>query len=91
MIYDAVNLLRFTAKRVNAAEYYISNTPRILRCKAAGAPAAARVPDNWDDKTMGTWTGAPRSMDQIYVDQTSKKIYVPWQISGSTNDWVVLN
>lgn len=90
-LYDAVNLLRFTAKRVNAAEYYISNTPRILLCKVAGAPAAARVPDNWDDKTMGTWTGAPRSMDQVYIDQTSKKVYVPWQVSGSTSDWVVLN
>lgn len=90
-LYDAVNLLRFTAKRVNAAEYYISNTPRVVRCKVAGAPAAARVPENWDDKTMGSWTGAPRSMDQIYVDQVSKKVYVPWQISGSTNDWVVLN
>ena len=90
-LYDAVNLLRFTAKRVNAAEYYISNTPRILRCKVAGAPAAARVPDNWDDKAMGTWTGAPRSMDQVYIDQTSKKVYVPWQVSGSTGDWIVLN
>ena len=90
-LYAAINLLRFSAQRVNAAEFYISNTPRVLRCKVAGAPAAARVPDNWDEKTMGTWTGAPRSLDQIYIDQTSKKVYQAWQVSGSTNDWIVLN
>lgn len=90
-IYAAVNLLRFSALRVNAAEFYVSGTPRVLRCKTAGAPAAARVPDNWDEKTMGTWTGAPRSLDQLYVDQTSKKVYQAWQVTGSTADWIVLN
>lgn len=90
-LYAAVNLLRFSALRVNAAEFYVSGTPRVLRCKTAGAPAAARVPDNWDEKTMGTWTGAPRSLDQLYVDQTSKKVYQAWQVTGSTADWIVLN
>ena len=90
-LYAAVNLLRFSALRVNAAEFYVSGTPRVLRCKVAGAPAAARIPDNWDEKTMGTWTGAPRSMDQLYVDQTSKKVYQAWQVTGSTADWIVLN
>lgn len=90
-LYAAVTLLRFSALRVNAAEFYVSGTPRVLRCKTAGAPAAARVPDNWDEKTMGTWTGAPRSLDQLYVDQTSKKVYQAWQVTGSTADWIVLN
>ena len=90
-LYDAVNLLRFTAKRVNAAEYYISNTPRILRCKVAGAPSAANVPDNWDPATMGVWTGVPRSTEQIYMDQASKKVYAAPVLTNSTNDWVVLN
>lgn len=34
----------------------------------AGAPSASVVPENWDEDTMGIWTGIPLFRGQIYID-----------------------
>lgn len=90
-LYDAVNLLRISAMRIDTAELYRYGVPETLYCDTAGAPAAARVPKNWDAVTMGTWAGVPRFVGQKYVDRINKKVYVACTVSNSTNDWVILN
>ncbi|MBP5172801.1 MAG: hypothetical protein J6W74_00125 [Bacteroidales bacterium] len=90
-LYDAVNLLRISAMRIDTAELYRYGVPETLYCDTAGAPAAARVPKNWDAVTMGTWAGVPRFVGQKYVDRINKKVYVAYTVSNSTNDWVILN
>ncbi len=90
-LYDAVNLLRISAMRIDTAELYRYGVPETLYCDTAGAPAAARVPKNWDEATMGLWTGVPRFIGQKYVDRSGKKAYVAWTVNNSTNDWVILN
>ena len=90
-LYDAVNLVRFSAMRVDTAELFRYGVPETLYCDTAGAPAAARVPKNWDEATMGLWTGVPRFIGQKYVDRSGKKLYVAWTVNNSTNDWVILN
>ena len=90
-LYQATVLLKVSFMRVNSGEYFVNGVPKVLRCSIAGAPAAARVPDNWDEKTMGTWTGVPRSTAQIYMDEVNKKVYAAPVLTNSTNDWVALN
>jgi len=90
-LYEATNLLKLAALRVDSKEFFVCGLPRVLRSKVAGAPSAANVPDNWDPTTMGVWTGVPRSTEQIYMDQASKKVYAAPVLTNSTNDWVVLN
>ena len=90
-LYEATNLLKLAALRVDSKEFFVCGLPRVLRSKVAGAPSAANVPDNWDPATMGVWTGVPRSTEQIYMDQASKKVYAAPVLTNSTNDWVVLN
>lgn len=90
-LYEGINLLRVAAMRVDTAELYRCGVPAELYCDTAGAPAAARVPKNWNTDTMGLWTGVPRFVGQIYADRVSKKIYVAWTVNNSTNDWVILN
>ena len=90
-LYEATNLLKLAAMRVDSKEFFVCGLPRVLRSKVAGAPSAANVPDNWDPATMGVWTGVPRSTEQIYMDQVNKKVYAAPVLTNSTNDWVVLN
>ena len=90
-LYEATNLLKIAALRVDSKEFFVCGLPRVLRSKVAGAPSAANVPDNWDPATMGVWTGVPRSTEQIYMDQVNKKVYAAPVLTNSTNDWVVLN
>ena len=90
-LYEATNLLKLAALRVDSKEFFVCGLPRVLRSKVAGAPSAANVPDNWDPATMGVWTGVPRSTEQIYMDQVNKKVYAAPVLTNSTNDWVVLN
>jgi hypothetical protein len=65
--------------------------PDRLESLTAGAPSAANVPTNWDEKTMGVWDACPRKVGQQYVDKASKKVYYAVAVTGSTSDWVVLN
>ena len=90
-LYEATVLLKASFMSVNAKEYLVCGLPRVLRGKVAGAPSAANVPENWDVKTMGVWTGVPRSTEQLYMDQVNKKVYAAPVLTNSTNDWVVLN
>ena len=90
-LYEATVLLKASFMRVNAGEYFVNGVPKVLRCSVAGAPAAARVPDNWDEKTMGVWTGVPYSIEQIYMDEVNKKVYAVPVLTNSTGDWVPLN
>ncbi len=75
---DASNITRFKA-------------PLVLECSTAGAPSAANVPDNWDQETMGIWAGYPVFAGQVYIDKTSKKIYIAYTVTASTANWVALN
>ena len=90
-LHDANVLLDAAFASLDAGSYKVCGLPRVLRSKVAGAPSAANVPDNWDPATMGVWTGVPRSTEQLYMDQASKKVYAAPVLTNSTNDWVVLN
>ncbi len=37
----------------------------------AGAPSASVVPENWDEDTMGIWTGVPLFRGQTYIDTSA--------------------
>lgn len=63
----------------------------ILISTTEGAPSAAVIPANWDEKTMNVWNGCPRFVGQRYIDQVSKKVYEAVTLTGSTSDWVPLN
>ena len=90
-LYDAANLLKLSVGSVDTGELYRYGVPAVLYCDTAGAPAAARIPANWDEKTMGVWTGVPRFLGQVYLDRASKKVYMSSVMNYNTNDWVVLN
>ena len=74
----------------DAIDYYMLGTPMVLEGVAEGAPAAAAVPKNWDEATMGKWVGGARRVGQQYVS-SNKKVYYAVSATGSTNDWVLLN
>ncbi len=76
---------------LDAEDYFRYTAPLWLECSTTGAPAAARVPDNWDLDKMGVWMGVPRFVGQVYVDTASKKVYMAAAVTNSTNDWVLLN
>ena len=90
-LYDATALINIAAMRVDTAELYRYGVPAVLICDTAGAPAAARVPRNWNTDTMGLWTGIARFYGQIYIDRPSKKVYFAYTANNSTSDWVALN
>lgn len=90
-LHDAANLLKLSVGSVDTGELYRYGVPAVLYCDTAGAPAAARIPANWDEKKMGTWTGVPRFLGQVYLDRASKKVYMSSVMNYNTNDWVVLN
>lgn len=88
---DAYNRIDIYAKKVYAEDIFVFNTPMILESLEAGAPAAARVPKNWNQDTMGVWSGVPKKVGQVYIDRSSKKVYVATNLSNSTNDWSLMN
>ena len=88
---DEYNRIKVYAKDIHAEDIYQYEVPAVLECSTAGAPAAARIPDNWDLDTMGVWSGVPRFIGQEYVDKVSKKVYKAVTLTNSTNDWVILN
>ena len=79
------------AQQMECEDMLTLGTPTILTSKVEGAPSAEVVPDNWDEDKMTVWTGAPRFIGQLYVEQATKKVYFAAVVTGSTNDWVVLN
>lgn len=87
----AENRVDIICRTINATEVFRYGVPVVMECTVAGAPAAARVPGNWDSKTMGVWTGAPRFVGQMYSDKAGKKVYFAPVITNSVNDWVLLN
>lgn len=87
----AENRVDIICRTINATEVFRYGVPVVLECTVAGAPAAARVPGNWDSKTMGVWTGAPRFVGQMYSDKAGKKVYFAPVITNSVKDWVLLN
>jgi len=78
---------------VDSVEYYQYGVPFALISTVAGAPSAANVPTNWDNSTMGIWTGVPRFVGQVYIDQatTGTKVYLATKVTNAISDWVVLN
>lgn len=79
------------AQTIECNDMLTMGVPDVLVCSEAGAPSAANVPDNWDETTMTVWNGCPRKVGQQYVDKASGKVYYAIKVTGSTNDWVVLN
>ena len=83
-------MLNDPTHRINAEEYYSMGYPMML--SAAGAPNASVVPNEWDEATMGVWTGVPMVPGQEYFDTTNNKWYKAKKIlSGATADWLLLN
>lgn len=72
---------------VDAKNIRCVGVPTILYCSQAGAPAAARIPDNWDSETMGQWTGVPMFIGQLFVDMTTPKLYCAKALTAATSDW----
>lgn len=87
-VFDRIDVF---ARNVDAEKYLQCGVPMVLYCAEAGAPAAARVPKNWNQDTMGAWTGVPYNVGQMYVDQVNKKVYVATVLSNAVTDWSVLN
>ena len=81
----------FFVKNLDAEEISVCGFPLVLTCDVAGAPAAARIPSNWNEDSMGFWTGVPMFEGQRYHDRVSKKVYEAVNVTNSTNDWVLLN
>lgn len=79
------------AQSVECDDLLTLGVPNVLYSSVEGAPSAANVPDNWNEKTMTVWNGCPRKIGQQYVDKVSKKVYYAVAVTGSTNDWVILN
>ena len=79
------------AQSVECDDILTMGIPNVLYSSVEGAPSAANVPDNWNEETMTVWNGCPRKIGQQYVDKVSKKVYYAVAVTGSTNDWVVLN
>lgn len=76
---------------VDAIDFKSYGKPMFLECSTAGAPAAARIPDNWDEEKYGVWTGAPLAPHTFYSDIPSNKVYFNFRCTNSVNDWVALN
>ena len=79
------------AQSVECDDILTLGVPNVLYSSVEGAPSAANVPDNWNEETMTVWNGCPRKIGQQYVDKVNKKVYYAVAVTGSTNDWVVLN
>ena len=87
-IFDRIDVF---ARNVDAEDYLKNGIPMVLYSAESGAPASARIPQNWDQDKMGVWTGVPFNIGQMYVDKVNGKVYVAKALSNSTNDWAVLN
>lgn len=81
----------FQPEYVDAQEYKLDRAPVILRSSVAGAPSAANIPSNWDEETMGVWTGVPRNWGWVYRDLASAKEYHVKALTNSTGDWFAIN
>lgn len=79
------------AHTIECVDKMTLGVPDVLVSSVEGAPSAANLPDNWDEETMTVWNGCPRKIGQQYVDKVNKKVYYAVAVTGSTNDWVVLN
>lgn len=88
---DEAVLPTLKAQTIDADEWTSYGAPRVLVSDAGGAPSAANIPTNWDESTMDVWDGYPRFIGQQYIDKTNKKLYVALALTGSVNDWVVMN
>lgn len=88
---DEAILPTLKAQTIDADEWISYGAPRVLVSDADGAPSAANIPTNWDERTMDVWDGYPRFIGQQYIDKTNKKLYVALALTGSVNDWVLMN
>lgn len=88
---DEAVLPTLKAQTIDADELISYGAPRVLISDVGGAPSAANIPTNWDESTMDVWAGYPRFIGQQYIDKTNKKLYVALALTGSVNDWVVMN
>ncbi len=88
---DNAVLPALKVQSIEAKDVLSYGAPDRLESKTAGAPSAANVPTNWDEKKSGVWDGCPRRVGQEYFDRASKKIYKAATLTGSTSDWVPLN
>lgn len=78
-------------KDLDAENYTCKGFPVVLWSDTGGAPSSAVEPLNWDADAMGIWQGVPMFEGQRYHDRVNKKVYEAVNVTGSTNDWVVLN
>ena len=78
------------AQSISSRDYpRVCDAPMVLY--AAGVPAAATVPVNWDLELLGEWTGIPCFIGQVYVNTASGgKIYMANNNSAVSN-WIALN
>ena len=85
---------RDTLGDANAITISAREVPRVcgfpLILYAAGVPAAATVPVEWERETMGEWTGAPNFIGQIYINTaatgTAQVVYHAKGV-GTVSDW----
>lgn len=75
---------------VDSLEYKTYGKPMYLTCSTAGAPAAARIPNEWDVNKHGYWTGVPYAPNMFYTDTAEKHVYYAPVCTNSTADWIQL-
>lgn len=94
------NRMDIFVKTLDAEDIRILGVPQVLEFTGADnttavTPAAARIPDNWEQDTMGVWQGVPRKIGQVWIGRSlngSSKIAVAVAkaVTGSVDDWVVI-
>lgn len=57
--------------------------------KGEGAPAAAAVPEGWDESLWGIWAGIPSFFGQFYFDTTGNHLYFA-KGTDAVSDWVLI-
>lgn len=83
---------------IDITSLMVLGAPDALESSVAGAPSAANVPNNWDNATMGVWTGIGRRVGQLYIIKRSSAsnpsvkgaVYMCVGMNNSPSDWLLL-
>ena len=54
----------------------------------AGAPSSSLIPTNWDEETMGVWSGFPCFVGQLYINTSASSGGLYYAVNtGAVTDW----
>lgn len=83
---------------IDITSLMVLGAPDALESSVAGAPSAVNVPNNWDNASMGVWTGIGRRIGQLYIVKRSSAsnpsvkgaVYMCVGMNNSASDWLLL-